>query len=345
MRLVATDTNPVPPDAIIETVTTQDRRALRVARWAAPYIAAYDYTPRGTVLLCQGRSEFIEKYFESISELLARGFAVVTFDWRGQGLSERELPDPHKGHIDDYALYERDAAAVLAHMRHTACPQPWFGLAHSMGAAVLLRMAQARRLPLERMVLSAPLIDIARLRFPRGARALAEFCDTVGLGARFIPGGGPASILSKPFDGNVLTADRSRYARNAAIAAAAPDLTVGDPTIGWVNATFRQLKAFEEPDYPRRTLTPILVVMAGADKVVANGPLERFATRLKAGALITLARSEHEILMESDTLRQQFWAAFDAFIPGSAAELSALATRTRSAPPQQSRAPAALPAS
>ena len=56
MRLMATDINPVPPDAIIEAVTTQDRRMLRAARWAAPYIAAHDFTPRGTVLLCQGRS-------------------------------------------------------------------------------------------------------------------------------------------------------------------------------------------------------------------------------------------------------------------------------------------------
>ena len=341
MRLVATPDNPVPPGAEVESVQTQDARRLRVALWRAPPpqsgmdapVAAPPDAPLGTVLLCQGRSEFIEKYFETVGELIQRGFAVVTFDWRGQGLSERELADPRKGHIDDFALFERDAAAVLKHMAQAACPRPWYGLAHSMGAAVMLRMAHAGTLPLQRMVLSAPLIDIARLRYPRGARALAELCDISGLGGRFIPGGGPESILSKPFKDNVLSSDHRRYARNAGVAAAAPDLSIGDPSIGWANAAFRQMKAFEDAEFPRRTLVPTLVVMAGADKVVANRPMERFATRLKAGMLVSIPFSEHEILMESDEIRSQFWAAFDAFIPGTVAEISALERLAGKRPP------------
>jgi lysophospholipase len=323
MRLVTTDYNPAPPGAIVEAVQTIDGRMLRLARWDAPPGSA---SP-GTVLVCQGRSEFLEKYFETIGELLARGFAVVTFDWRGQGISERELPDPRKGHIDDFALYERDAAAVFAHMQAIGCPQPWHGLAHSMGAAILLRMAEAGTLPLRRMTLTAPLIDIARLGYPRGARALAEFCDIIGLGGRFIPGGGPKSIMTEPFEGNLLSSDPQRYARNAAVAAAAPELCVGSPSIGWVNAAFRQMKAFEDSEFPRRNKTPALVIMAGADKVVANAPMERFATRLKAGMLVSIPFSEHEILMESDAVREQFWAAFDAFIPGATAEPTALVRR------------------
>lgn len=324
MRLISTPESQPPPGASVAAVRTADGRALRTVFWDTGGQGHSGRTPLGAVLVCQGRSEFLEKYYETIAELLARGFAVVTFDWRGQGLSERELPDPCKGHIDDYALYERDAAAVLAHMADIGCPKPWFGLAHSMGAAVLLRMAHARALPLQRMVLTAPLIDIARLRYPRGARGLAEFCDSIGLGGRFIPGGGEDSVLAKPFAGNVLSSDEARYTRNARILAEAPELGIGDPTIGWVNATFRQMKAFEEADYPRLTLMPALVVMAGADKVVANRPMERFATRLKAGAIVNIPFSEHEILMESDAVRSQFWAAFDAFIPGTLAEISAL---------------------
>ena len=43
--------------------------------------------------------------------------------------------------------------------------------------------------------------------------------------------------------------------------------------------------------------------------------MERFASRLKAGRMIVLSRGRHEILMERDDIRGQFWAAFDAFIP------------------------------
>ena len=53
--------------------------------------------------LFQGRAEFIEKYFETVRELRARGFAVATIDWRGQGGSERALADPRKGHVGDFS--------------------------------------------------------------------------------------------------------------------------------------------------------------------------------------------------------------------------------------------------
>ncbi len=32
---------------------------------------------------------------------------------------------------------------------------------------------------------------------------------------------------------------------------------------------------------------------------------------------MTVPGSRHEILMERDAFREQFWAAFDAFVPGS----------------------------
>ena len=32
-----------------------------------------------------GRTEYVEKYFETIGDILERGFAVAILDWRGQG--------------------------------------------------------------------------------------------------------------------------------------------------------------------------------------------------------------------------------------------------------------------
>ena len=59
----------------------------------------------GTVLLQQGHNEFIEKYFETIQELLDRGFNVVCFDWRGQGLSDRMIKDTNKQYIEDFKIH------------------------------------------------------------------------------------------------------------------------------------------------------------------------------------------------------------------------------------------------
>jgi lysophospholipase len=314
MDFARTADNPPPPGGIVSRARTADGAAIRVARWHPQGRA------RGSVLIAQGRAEFIEKYFETVGELLARGFCVVTFDWRGQGLSDRELPDRRKGHIDDFAIYERDLDAVAAQALEPFCPRPWFGLAHSMGGAILLRQAHAGRSPFARIALLAPMIDIRGLRFPRLARALADMLDLLGLGGAYVPTGGATSIHTRPFKGNRLTSDPARYARNAAIVQSAPDLALGDPTIGWVSAAFRMIDALADPEFPRRTRTPILVFVSGDDRVTSTPAAERFGHRLKAGHVIALPGARHEILQERDSIRAQFWAAFDAFVPGAEGE-------------------------
>ena len=70
-------------------------------------------SPRGTVVLSSGHSEPIEKYFEVIDELLDRGFVVLAHDWRGQGLSQRLLPDRMKGHAIGFSDFVTDYTALL----------------------------------------------------------------------------------------------------------------------------------------------------------------------------------------------------------------------------------------
>ena len=318
MEFIVTPDNPAPPHGVVATIRAADGMILRVARWHPAG------RPVGTLLVCSGRAQCVEHYFETIRELLQRQIVVVAFDWRGQGMSGRELRNPHKGHIDDFSLYERDLAALAEQVLDPFCPKPWFALGQSMGAAVLLAQARAGQCPFERLVLSAPLIDLHRLRHRQAARLLVEGLDIIGFGGAFVPSGGRTTSLTRPFAGNRLTSDPHRYARNAGVIAAAPQFTVGAPTIGWVNAAFRRIEELADPEYPRRTLTPILIVAAGADRIVDVAATERFATRLKAGHLVVIPYAQHEILAERDSLREQFWAAFDAFVPGTRDEVEAL---------------------
>ncbi|MDT2023630.1 alpha/beta hydrolase [Methylocella sp. CPCC 101449] len=320
MEFIQTSDNPCPPGGVVAAVRAVDGKVLRVARWHPAG------RPVGTVLICTGRAEFIEKYFEVVGELLQRQLVVVVFDWRGQGLSGRDLDNSRKGHIDDFSLYGRDLDALHEQVLAPFCPEPWFALGHSMGGAILIEQARAGRSPFERIVVTAPMLDLHGLRMPRFTRALASVLDFAGFGGSFIPGGGSTTILTRPFEDNALTSDPKRYARSANIVAAVGQVAIGDPTIGWVDAAFEMMQRFADPEYPRRTLTPILVVCAGSDRVVSVSAVERFGNRLKAGHVVTIPHSRHEILMETDAIRQQFWAAFDAFIPGTRDELSALVT-------------------
>src|SRR5260370_27776320 len=100
MTLVSIPANPAPEDGVTGTLKTPDGVSLRFARWAPPP------GRKGTVCLFGGRAEFIGKYFETVRDLRARGFAVATLDWRGQVLSERALTDPFKGHVGECSEYD-----------------------------------------------------------------------------------------------------------------------------------------------------------------------------------------------------------------------------------------------
>jgi lysophospholipase len=310
MKLVSIPANPVPDDVVTGAIKTSDGVNLRFARWAPPP------GRKGTVVVLQGRAEFIEKYFETVRDLRARGFAVATFDWRGQGLSDRALSDRHKGYVRNFANYITDLEAVMEQVVLPDCPPPIFALAHSMGAAVAIRASHDGSRWFERTVLSAPMIALPPGRLTRMAGPLARLMRYIGRGGAYVPT--DASVTgTEGFLGNVLTSDPVRYARNAAILEEEPTLGLGAPTVAWVDAALRQMGLFTEFSYSASIRQPILMVAAGRDEVVSTPAIETFGQTLLAGRHLILAGAKHEILQEQDHYRLQFWAAFDAFVPGT----------------------------
>ena len=308
MNLFATPGNPMPPDPIVSAVRTRDGLTLRVARWVAR-------SPRGSVTIAMGRSEFIEEYFEIVAALLERRLDVIIMDWRGQGQSDREIAEGRRGYVSSFAAYRLDLEALENQVIIPFARRPWFALGHSMGAAILLEQAHDGASPFERMVFSAPMIGI-RLRYLKVAKRLTWLCDALGLGTRLIPKGREESIFTRRFENNILTSSDRQFVRLAKAMSDLPALAVGAPTIRWLAGAFRLVERFADPAFAVETQTPILIVAAGADRIIDTAVTERFALRLKAGRCITIPEARHQLIMESDDIVRQFWAAFDAFIPG-----------------------------
>ncbi len=311
--LFATPGNPVPEGANVGTVVTADGVAVRFAYWRPSAGRRL-----GTVTLLQGRAECIEKYFEVIGDLRRRGFAVATFDWRGQGGSERLLRNPLLGHVANFSGYDWDLDAVLREVVLLELPEPHFALAHSTGALVALRAAANGRVPFVRMVLTAPLLEIAPIRIPWwSAGLIISAAATAGLRRRAIFGARRFAEATGGFAGNVLTSDPERYARIIAIGNTVPALTTGVPTFGWVQAARSAMRQARRSAFGLAIGVPTLLIGSGADKVVSTAAITRFARNLRAGAHVIIAGARHEVMMERDLFREQFFAAFDAFVPGS----------------------------
>ena len=315
LKLFSSPYNRTPASATVADIFAADGVRLRTAQWRQPSDSI------GTVVVLGGRGEFIEKYFEVIGELLARGFAVAAMDWRGQGGSERLLHNPRKGHVGRFSDYELDLDALFGEMAKQGCPKPWIGLAHSMGATILLGAIGAGRCPLAGVVLTSPMIAIKGVKHRGRTKLAVEALCSLGLAGRFAPGGGPTSPWLSAFEGNVLTSDRTRHARISAFIEAHPELTLGGPTLGWARAAFRHVQRLEQSEWSRRR-APILIVAAGADRVVDTASAQRLALRAAVEQIVVIDGAEHEILMERDVLRSQFWSAFDQFVSGSISNIS-----------------------
>ena len=311
MNLVSIPANPVPDNFVTGALKTRDGVSLRFARWQPPA------GRKGTVCIFQGRGEWIEKYFETVRDLRSRGFAVAALDWRGQGLSDRALSDRHKGYVRDFAEYDLDLETFVREVVLPDCPPPVFALGHSTGATVLIRAAARGRRWFDRMVLTAPLIDLTGFAATPTARIMVRAMRIAGFGSLYVPKGEVGVMESRPFANNILTSDPVRYARNAAILEAEPALALGPPTVAWTDAAFRAMRTMRERSYPARIRQPILLIAAGNDEVVSNAAIEDFGGLLRAGRQLVVAGAKHEIMMEQDRYRSQFWAAFDAYVPGT----------------------------
>lgn len=307
---------PAPAGAEVAEVLTRDGVPIRAAAWRPAGPA------RATVLLLQGRAEFIEKYYEVVGELLARGCAVATFDWRGQGGSARALAARHHGHVRRFEDFRHDYEAVRDRFVGPAASGPVHVLAHSMGACIALTGALDGWLGADRLVAVSPMIDISLVRRGRLVRALARGLSRLGAAGRMVPGGQIRSISTLPFAGNRLGTDPVRYARNAALARALGWAAVGSPTIGWLAAAYAAMDRLAAPAPPIGL--PTLVVAAEDDPVCSTPAIRLFARRLARGRIVVLPGARHEILMEADAIRARFWSEFDAFVadPPAATEVA-----------------------
>lgn len=310
--LVSIAANPVPEGAVVGSVTTPDGVRLRFARWLPP-----PGPRRGTVCVFTGRAESIEKYFETVNDLRQRGFGVTVLDWRGQGGSARRLRDSRKGYVRRFSDYQVDVETFVREVVLPDCPPPHFALAHSMGGAVMLRLAHAGSRWFDRFVLSAPMVNLPGRVTAWPSRVALRLLRLFGSGGAYVPGGNGTVTGAEPFEGNPLTSDPVRYARNAAIVGENPALGLGAPTVAWADTAFRAMGEFSSPSYPARIRQPVLIVAAGADTVVSTPAIEAFAVHLRAGAHLVIPGARHELLQEQDRFRAQFWAAFDAFVPGT----------------------------
>ena len=262
-------------------------------------------------MLSPGRTEAIEKYFEVVTDLQARGFVVLVHDWRGQGLSHRMLPDRLKGHAEGIQPFLDDYQALLSAFE-TRLPKPWIAMGHSMGGCLTaLALGQGER-RFSAAILSAPMFGLNTGGRPKAVtRLLAQAMVMMGKGGDYVLGD-PGKPFGSDFANNALTHDQSRFDRAFSQITACPDLMLGSPTWSWLKFAFQACDGLAKNAAVTQITIPVIVLGAGAEALVDNTEQAAVTARMPKGRHLTVDGAFHEILMETDALRDPFWQAFDA---------------------------------
>jgi len=309
-QLCVVPSNPVPEGARVAYFETEDKVRLRYGIW--PKSAG---TAKGTICLVNGRTEFIEKYFETIADFQSRGFQVATFDWRGQGGSARLTNKPTLGYVERFEDYWIDLYSFHAKILLPDCAPPYYLVGHSMGSLVALLAIARDRLMFDRAFLSAPMLSINGL--PLGLGAMATLFETAcffGFGKIAFGRKEDQAPTSESFAGNPLTSDLKRYMRSVETIFQCPELEISSPSLRWLAAAMRAMARAGADNFADRIKTPVLMLGAARDEVVSTAAIEHLGLSMRTGRHSVIAHARHELFMENDTIRGQVFAAFDAFI-------------------------------
>ena len=277
--------------------------------------------PDAAVICLPGLSEFGEKYLETARTCHEMNLAFWVIDWMGQGGSGRYLENPHKRHATCFADDVDDLHYFYTNYIKQACVHPDTGaipvvmLAHSMGANIGLHYLKRHPDIFKCAAFSAPMFGIEFFagRSMSLIRPLSLIFKTF-MGRSYVQGGHDWDPALDAVDGaRTLSGDPVRARLQDQWFAARPQLQVGSPTYGWLYHALSACAAMDE-SFLNTIATPCLVALAGRESVVDNARSRQVATGLIRCKTIDFPEARHEILMERDDIRAQFFQAFHALI-------------------------------
>lgn len=237
--------------------------------------------PRASLILLHGYYDHSGLYRHVIHWALQMGFAVLTFDLPGHGLSSGA-----RASINDFAEYQQVLQGVLVQAAELDLPQPWHLCGQSTGGAILIDylLSGEPGPQVGETILLAPLVR------PR-AWGWSQL----------------SYRLMKPFVEEI----PRRFSHNSSDAAFIDFVHHQDPLqprnlpTAWVGALSQWVPRIEAAPASRRSP---LIIQGEADMTVAwRHNLEVLQDKFAAPQILRLAEARHHLANESAELRQRYF--------------------------------------
>ncbi len=255
--------------------------AIDVGGYRIALQAWWPQTPRATLVLLHGYYDHSALYRHVIEWALGMGFAVLTFDLPGHGLSSGT-----RASIGDFAEYQLVLQAVLVEAAALDLPQPWHLFGQSTGGAILIDylLTGRPRPEIGETILLAPLVR---------PRAWAWSQLSYRLLKPFV------SEIPRRFSENSNDAEFIDFIQNR------DPLQPRNLPTAWVGALSRWVPRIERaPASPRSPL----IVQGEADMTV-DWPhnLALLQEKFAEPRILRLPEARHHLANETPALRQRYF--------------------------------------
>lgn len=258
---------------------------------------------KGIIVILPGLSEFGEKYIETARFFSDLGYGIYIIDWAYQGRSTRLKDSPQKRYSDGYETDISDLDFFIKNIIGTT--KPLYMLAHSMGSNIGLRYLIDHQNIFTAASFSAPMLGIKDLRF------FPNFLKLFFLpfASHYIPGGKDWHETARSSDGkDIFSSDPIRDQIHNSWSLSNPELQVGNTTYKWLYESLKSISLLKDSATLQKVTIPVLAAKAGKETLVDNKSIDQFIKKIPNGKLLDLKKSKHEIMVETDDIRDLFLA-------------------------------------
>lgn len=281
-----------------EQFPTQYLSGKRNIKLAYRHLIQSESAVRKLMILVNGRAENMLKWSELAYDFYHQGYDVLLFDHRGQGYSQRIIPQ--KGHLDEFRFYVDDMAKIIEKVTALFSYSTPHLLAHSMGALIATYYLANYDHHINKAVLSSPFYGIL-LKHPIRDELIITLMNILGQGERYVFGKGPYQQAHLEY--NELTFCKTRMKWMNRVNRKNPAINLGGPTFRWVHLCLNAIKRL--PKVIPKIEIPILILQAEKEKIVDNNNLEKLTALFPNARCEVVFNAKHEILFEQDKLRKK----------------------------------------
>ncbi|WP_208435751.1 serine aminopeptidase domain-containing protein [Bartonella phoceensis] len=258
---------------------------------------------KGTIVILESDTNAIEEYLLPMNEISKRGFHSAIFDWFGREKSQFNTKKQNRHHYFDINNDINDLDEFLKKIVYLDCPPPYYMLTYGIGGLIALSGLDLINHQFNRMLCVSPLLAPLGNKTNSFQHKLTQLLSDIGLGFLPVKGG-------KKFKQIKQKNMQFKYAHKT------PFPPIPLPTSRWMASVLNAIDSMKKKILYGHLQLPTLFILASHNNIANNIEVRKLCQYVQPTDSITITGAELDTIMHKEDYKKQFWAAFDAFIPG-----------------------------